>query len=165
MTNAKVGHCGFFSIPIEDRFWNKVDVSSKDKCWSWKSTMRGLYGSIKSVGGKKVSAHRLAYKLSYGEIPDSQCVLHKCDNPKCVNPSHLFLGTRGDNNRDRARKGRSNPTRGELSVKAKLKDSEVSEIRRLYSTGKIRQKDLAMMFHVDQSNVSVIVNNKRRIRV
>lgn len=89
---------------LSDRFWAKVRKS--DGCWPWiKSRQPYGYGRF-NYQGKQVQAHRVAWILTNGPIPDDLCVLHSCDNPPCCNPDHLFLGTKGDNNRDCIRKGR-----------------------------------------------------------
>lgn len=94
--------------PIESRFWENFTVSGIDECWIWRGwkDVHG-YGKIYVLEQKKdVGAHRVAWELAKGPIPDGLFVLHKCDNPPCMNPEHLFLGTHGDNMRDCAKKGR-----------------------------------------------------------
>lgn len=89
---------------LEQRFWAKV--SKSDGCWEWTGFVSPLgYGKIKDAG-KQLLASRVSYELNVGPIPDGLCVLHECDNRKCVRPEHLFLGTKGDNNRDRHAKRR-----------------------------------------------------------
>lgn len=94
--------------PLTDRFWEKVAKS--DGCWLWTgSRQRNGYGFLFAGTRKEPHperAHRVSWRIHFGEIPDGLWVLHKCDNPPCVNPEHLFLGTRTDNMRDCARKGR-----------------------------------------------------------
>ncbi len=107
-----------------DRFWRKVQ--KEDGCWRWLSSLnpRNGYGQF-TIGPRRcrklVTAHRLAWVLSHGSIPDGLCVLHHCDMPACVNPDHLFLGTQDDNMADAAAKGRLRvPRRRNRHVKPEL---------------------------------------------
>jgi len=124
------------------------------------------YGNFtfKKRGRKKRSlkAHRVAWTTEYGSIPDGLWVLHKCDNPPCVNLEHLFLGTRADNSHDMAAKNRS--TFGELNWGAKLTATQVAEIRRLHDGG-IRTGILVAQFGVGQTQISKIVRRKSWARV
>jgi hypothetical protein len=126
------------AYPMTERittFWSRVDVRGPDECWLWKGkdnfnkkTGKGGYGTY-FLNSTRISAHRFAYMISIGPIPNGLCVLHKCDVRRCVNPSHLFSGTLLDNNRDMFRKGRgSNPPRwSTIST-----PEEVRQIRREY---------------------------------
>ena len=93
-----------------EKFWKRVAKGSPEGCWDWLGGTASGYGKI-SWQGKVVSAHRLAYTLTYGEIQQGMCVMHTCDNPRCCNPQHLTLGTVKDNNRDRRDKQRSHTDR------------------------------------------------------
>lgn len=151
--------------PTEDRFWSKVDKSGA--CWEWtRANNGGGYGKFPvstPTGWKMRYAHRVAYELTFGPIPDDICVLHRCDNPSCVNPAHLFLGTHGDNMQDMANKGRNyvharhhpQPC-GEQSHRAKLKEIEVREIRALCASG-LTQQEVGSRYGVSRSTVEDIV--------
>jgi hypothetical protein len=91
---------------VEERFWSKVNIPSLYACWEWTaSKQRRGYGRFK-LNSKPEKAHRIAWSLVNGKIPEGMCILHKCDNPPCVNPLHLFLGTHADNMKDMRQKNR-----------------------------------------------------------
>lgn len=153
--------------PVE-RFWAKVEKS--DGCWDWKSSIKPTgYGTTR-VDGKTKSTHRIAYELAIGPIPDGLCVLHRCDNRRCCRPDHLFLGTKGDNNRDASAKGRTalgdrnssrarpeRHPRGTRHGMHKLTDDEVHAIRRNSAAGDTRT-DLARRFHVTARAIDFVVS-------
>lgn len=104
--------------------------------------------------------HRAVWELEHGQIPDGMVVRHRCDNPSCVNPAHLELGSVADNNRDRDERGRHIPLPGMKNGNAKLTREEAVEIRRLAGEGRISQKRIAQMFGTSQGNVSLIHRGK-----
>ena len=93
-------------MSLRERFYKRVPHRPIDGCWVWRGCAPEEYGRLWD-GAKLERAHRISYALHIGPVPDDMFVLHECDNPPCVNPSHLFLGTAGDNARDRAAKGRN----------------------------------------------------------
>jgi len=132
-------HCGSEFTPRSNRqkfcsepcsFLGRVKRGIIDECWPWTAgTFRNGYGQFIRSNGSHITASRFAWIFAHGEIPDSICVLHKCDNPVCCNPDHLFLGTRGDNNRDAISKGRWNPPRGESHGRSIINEDLVLKIR------------------------------------
>ena len=143
----------------EDRYWEKVDLCGPHECWPWlASTNAGGYGRFDKRLGYEL-AHRYAWFLAYGD-PGLMCVLHKCDNPSCQNPDHLFLGTRDDNNKDRMRKGRGRGAPWYNHNKAKLNPDRVALVRRLYATNRYTLKQLATQFGVSFQLVSQIVRRE-----
>lgn len=136
---------------------DRTDRSSG--CWEWQGTIaRTGYGQMRLRNEATLLAHRLSYELHYGPIADGMCVLHRCDNRRCVNPDHLFLGTKGDNNTDRHTKGRSNYARGEQRSK-KLTDADVRMIRELRDLG-VPLKEIARRYGIVESHVSQIHRRK-----
>jgi len=133
-------------------FWSKVQ-KHKNCCWIWTGAKDKYgYGRFK-FKEKKWRTHRVAYYLTYKD-PGSLCVLHKCDNPSCVRPDHLFLGTNKDNTQDCIKKGRFNrPT--------KLTPNQVRSIRELSQRGHL-QTEIAIKYKISQSTVCDIINRKRR---
>ena len=103
-------------------------------------------------------AHRLAFTLEHGPIPAGMRVLHECDNPPCTNPRHLFLGTRADNVRDAAEKGRM--ARGERHHRTNLTDTDIRCIRELYATGRKLQREIGEEYGLTQGAISQIVHRQ-----
>ena len=143
---------------VKDRFWEKVDKSGD--CWEWTTGKTGGgYGQF-WFNGKTQYAHRFSYELHHGPIPPGEgyhgtCVCHHCDNPSCVNPDHLYIGTQQDNMDDKAEKGRA--SRGEANYKAKLNEDDVKMIRCMRGH---TQRALATLFGVSQAQVDRIINRK-----
>jgi hypothetical protein len=118
------------------RFWSKVDIISGDECWGWTDSIRNRrYGRL-GINDKQVNANRVSWVIHFGAIPEGMHVLHHCDNPSCVNPEHLFLGTHQDNMADMKRKGRAISHFGENNGKSTLSTTEVIEIRKIYDSHK-----------------------------
>lgn len=144
-------------------FWSKVAVTANPaKCWNWMGakTQKG-YGYVRQTG-RAIRAHRMAWELTNGAIPDGLAVCHHCDNPLCCNPAHLFVGTHYDNMRDRSAKGRDNSPRGESHYNCKLTDALVVEIRERWAQGGILLRELAEEYGVSISLISLIVTFRCR---
>lgn len=122
-----------------DRFFMRVDVSGVNDCWNWTGSRhkKRWHGQWRSGDGRIELAHRGAWRLMKGEVPKGAFVLHRCDNPVCVNPSHLFLGTQSDNAKDMWTKGRAKPksSLGENHGMSKLTADLVRDIRRSNESG------------------------------
>lgn len=155
LKHRNIRDCGCrYRPPWEQRFWSKVRKSD-DGCWEWTGSLdKNGYGQV-WIGGKYRKPHRVTYELTFGNICDGFFVCHKCDNPACVRPDHLFLGTIRDNNNDRTRKGRS--ARGEKVWTCVLTAEKVSEIRRRYEAGNVTQRELASEYGVRQTTIGRIV--------
>lgn len=148
--------------PIADRLLSKIAKNAVSGEWTAAVTNKG-YGKLQlhtgKTGGKTGSAHRLSWMEFKGAIPLGQCVLHRCDNPKCINPEHLFLGTKKDNSQDCLRKGRWPSREGEKGASAKLTNAAIRLMRLLRAEG-WTQCRLAQRFSITQSAVSRAVRGK-----
>lgn len=140
-------------------FWSRVDRTGD--CWVWKLKPATKFGYCRF---SKMLAHRKAWEITHGPIPKGMQVCHHCDNPKCVRPEHLFLGTQEDNVHDMMGKGRMKPTAsfGEKNHSAKITSADVNEIRKLAVTG-IKQVRIAERFGVSTAQISRIINKKTRL--
>ena len=139
---------------LQQRFDEKYEVDVVSGCWEWIAGLRHGYGLI--WDGNPVGAHRVSFRLHRGSIPDGLCVLHHCDKRPCVNPAHLFLGTKADNATDRDKKGRLGPHKGVFNGNAKLTDAQVLEIR---ASGRTPHS-LAKQFGVTHIHIYSIFNRK-----
>lgn len=143
---------------LENRFWNKV--IKRENCWVWDGARDGCgYGMLATYPSGYVKAHRFSYRLHFGPFLNSLQVLHKCDNTFCVNPQHLFLGTRSDNQKDSFSKGR-NSNKGLKNPNRRLNEQTIAAIRSEYYKGGIKQIELASRHGISQSYVSAIILNK-----
>ncbi len=160
----------FLPIPPEIRFWKLV--SKSQDCWNWTGFLTrdkgGGYGLFRLVQGKETRAHRYSWTLHNGQIPDGLWVLHKCDNRKCVNPEHLYLGTHDDNMRDgvlrkRFRRGKKPDAwivRGEGHGRSILTNSQVLEIRMHCAERKLKQSEIAVLYGVKECTINEINTRK-----
>ena len=143
------------SLSPEDvhRFWDKVKLGPSDDCWTWTAyTDRDGYGRF-SLKGKKLRAHRVAARID-GRDPTGEVVCHTCDNPSCVNPNHLKVGTQAENMRDRDRKGRH--PRGVRNGRAKLSADEVRQIRQSNRPSTV----LSEIYGVSPGHIRMIKTNQ-----
>jgi hypothetical protein len=143
------------------RFWEKVDIKGEQDCWPWLANKyHNGYGQFK-LCYTTVGAHRIAYEIAYGPIPDGMEVLHKCDNRPCCNPNHLYLGTQTDNNSDRAERNPAN--QGGTGCKPSLYAGEIWLIRKLLKEGKgiVTQTKIAKMFKVCPMTITNILKKDK----
>lgn len=151
--------------PWEQRFWSKVNKDGPTHprlgtpCWLWTAAIANDgYGQL-AVNRKHCLAHRLSFKIANGGIPDGLRVLHRCDNPPCVNPAHLYAGTDRDNARDRDQRGRAVVARGERNSGCKLNEAKVREIREFAAQGR-RHSAIGSQFGVSSGTIDQIVSRR-----
>ncbi len=149
-------------VSLKTHFLRHVGPPNENGCVLWTGTARPSgYGYItlgSRMGNQKIAAHRASWELHNGPIPDSLCVLHRCDVRLCVAPEHLFLGTNADNTADMIAKGRQ--AIGEKSGLAKLTQEQVRQIRDRYAAGGISQRTLAREYRVRDITVSAVIRRR-----
>jgi len=139
----------------EQRFWEKVDKSGD--CWVWTGNKTGNMGyGVFRTGKTKTRAHRYSYELHKGPIQKGMLILHTCDTPTCIKPSHLILGTHQSNTDDRVKKKRS--ARGEKNGSSKLTEKIVKRIREEYSCGNTTMMQLAEKYRVGQTTIFRVIH-------
>jgi hypothetical protein len=156
---------------IKTRFWQQVeDVSflTDEDCWNWIGSLtQDGYGRFR-IEDRKFNAQRVSYWL-YKELGESnllsyfrnhQIVCHHCDNPSCINPGHLFLGSHKTNAQDKARKGRGNAPIGNEHGMARLGEAQIVEIRSAYKGSLATQQSLAKIYGVSRGHISAILTRK-----
>jgi predicted XRE-type DNA-binding protein len=150
----------------EERFLSKVDKEISNsfyngtRCWEWKGSLGNKDYGMYYHNGRSILSHRYSYYLTFGEFDTKLFVLHHCDNPKCVNPNYLFLGTNFDNIQDKVKKGRQSHSIGELCGNSKLTEKKVIKIYKMYDSGNHTQQEIAEIFRVGQTTISNIVTGK-----
>lgn len=141
------------------RFMTMVAVKDSFECWEWTGNKPdGRYGHF-SVRGKIVKAHRWIYELCCGPIPEGMVIRHKCDNPSCVNPRHLTIGTHQDNINDRQERGRYADRQGEKHPLRKISEADVHDIRRAAELGE-SHRSIAERFRIGSQQVGKIVRRE-----
>lgn len=145
-------------VRFERRLWTRIEKSSS--CWVWQgalnSTGYGVIGVRKHGHYQQYRVHRVVYELLVAVVPDDLILCHTCDNPRCCNPDHLFLGTHRDNAVDRQSKGRGSKLRGSQNPSAKLSEDKVRDIRRLWAAGATNAQ-LAVAYGVSWGLIRKIV--------
>ena len=146
-------------LTSEERLLARVVGYAADECWPWWD--RSDHGKI-YIDGRGVGAHRFSYEMHHGPIPDGMVVRHRCDNPPCVNPAHLELGSIADNSRDCVERGRARipHAAGDAHANAKLTDDLVLEICRQYAAGGVTQRQLADRHGISQGVIAKITSGK-----
>lgn len=134
-----------------------------NSCWEWQGPLiKNRYGyTTHNFDGtkRKITCHRLAYRLWKGDISENLCVLHSCDNPKCFNPEHLHLGTNMENQMEMKERGRERKASGEKCAKSKLTENHVIEIRNLRKNG-LKHREISDIFKIGLSTVHYITTYK-----
>jgi len=138
---------------IPSDLWKRVEKRGADECWPWLGAVSSNGYGVISINRRDVGTHRLAYELTHGCVPAGLLVCHRCDNPPCCNPSHLFAGTPSDNTRDLYAKNRMPSRKGELHPLSKLTNAQREEIVRRRRAGE-RNMDLAIEFGVSRPTIT-----------
>lgn len=144
-------------------FWKRVRIGTPEQCWLWMGArLNAGYGVTQDVNRKQVGTHRLAWELTFGPIPKGVLILHKCDNPPCCNPWHLFPGSHRDNTQDAFRKGRLPKLPSHFwpnNPRSKLNPSIASKIRKLRAKG-VGVRALGRQFGVSHPTIRLILSNQ-----
>lgn len=155
-----------FKYPITqndiDRFWKYVNVASENDCWIWTGTLDANGYGVYSAKRVLYKAHRVSYFLHHKSIDKNLMCCHSCDNPPCVNPNHLWLGTQGENSLDRHKKGRTRTghLRGQDNPGAKLTENDVRFIRKNHNHCEFSTRKLAAMFGVCQTKIRQVLSGQ-----
>jgi len=148
------------SLTPEDKFWRRVDIEANEICWNWLGAVDGgNYGIFRSSIFSEIKTHRISWYLTYGKIPQDMWVLHKCDNPICCNPQHLFLGNNQDNINDKVLKNRQSRLFGERNGRSKLTIRDIKEIRKLHING-YSYRDITSVFPISFTQTARIIRGE-----
>lgn len=158
----------------KERFWDKVDTGDESECWNWQAAINSdgygqIYFKVEEIAedeseryGRMFRAHRISWKINEGEIPDGKKVLHTCDNKKCVNPNHLYIGTAKDNSDDREERLEMNHPKGEDHECSKLSRGDVVEIKQTLESGEYESlREIAEGYPVSSTTISLIKRGEK----
>jgi len=154
--------------PLSERFYPKVGRVDDESCWGWEGATAGKGYGVIGIGGalekRQIGAHVASYMIHVGPVPAGMCVCHECDNPLCVNPVHLFLGTYSDNLQDMVRKRRRVwvGVPGANNPNAKLTDGDVAMIRSRFAAGGITRAALAVEYGVSGTHIGRLIVGANR---
>lgn len=146
--------------PVAERFWKYIIKGENDNdCWKWTAGKKKAgYGTLRDDDGASTGAHRISYKIHFGDIPSGFHVCHRCDNPECCNPVHLWVGTPQQNIDDKINKNRQNSNAGTCNPRAKLTELDVINIRKKLKSG----YKATELLHEYPVSLGVIGNIKHR---
>lgn len=143
----------------DDRFVSNLKMNDENNCWEWIGSKNNKGYGVFGINGKMKLSHRIIYEKHKGKIPNGLLVLHKCDNTKCCNPEHLYLGNQLTNMDDMHKRNRDNKAHGETHVRAKMSEKEVKEIRYKFNQGMTILK-LSQLYPISYHSIWCICRNK-----
>lgn len=151
---SRTGNERLIQFTIKERFLMQIHLTNKNKCWEWRGYKQKGYGRF-LLNGKKILAHRASFIIFFGKIKNGMYICHKCDNPSCVNPNHLYAGTPKQNALDSLYRNRNYMKKGDLNPRAKLNSKVVKKIKYFLSLNE-RPIKLSKMFNISYSSIQNI---------